>query len=1051
MRLIKFIKKNILSVLTLFLLAFIPLYPKIPLLDIENTWVYVRLEDLIVAVVLTLWIFLILFKKVKLKTPLTIPIFLFWVIGALSTLHGVLLLFPTLPNVFSNVALLSFIRRLEYLSLFFIAFAAIKDKRFIYPVIATITFTLIAIVFYGLGQKYLGFPAYLTMNEEFAKGVPIRLSELSRVPSTFAGHYDLAAYLVMVIPIFVSLTFAFKNLFLKFSFFAVSAVGFGLLLLTVSRVSFFVLLISLLGLLVLMKRRIFALSLIVIAAVFLILSPNLLARFGNTLSETKVLVNGKTGEAISSVREVPKEYFRDKTVLVEFAATESASLAGSKDVLAFEDIPDPAFVLIRPNAPTGESLPQGTGYVNLQLSPVIARTGIYFTEDSAERAGETSSEVRAFTGNFLIKNAKAYDLSFTTRFQGEWPKTIEAFKRNIFLGSGYGSVSLAVDNNYLRILGETGLLGFLSFFLIFLVAGIYIAKTYKSVDSQVVKAFTLGFVAGSFGLLLNGVLIDVFEASKIAFSYWILMGIVLGTLHLYSKERINILYEVKKVLLHPLAVIVYLFIITVGVFLPLYGNYFVGDDFTWLRWAQDSPNILRSFIDSDGFFYRPGAKIYYLLMYKLVWLNETFYHIISILLHFLASSLLFVVLIKVTKNYLLSIVASILFLVLSGHHEAIFWISATGFLFTSLFTLLALLSFVYYREKQRGLFLILTFIFVALSPLFHELGVVTPLIVIVYDLIFNAQSVKWRKEYSTILFPLVPYLILRILSQSHWTSGDYSYNLIKLPFNAVGNSLGYLLVDLLGPQSMSFYELLRSLLRENIILSIFLFLPIIFVAVLLYKRITNLQYENKKIVVFGISFFLIALLPFLGLGNITSRYSYLSSIGFALILSFILIKTFNFLKTVVDKYTTLMISFLAVMIYLSVQLFQMQNIHSDWKQSGETVKKFLISFEDVFLLTRFGTYEDLEDKKFSTLYFVNVPIKKGEAWIFPVGLKDALWFAIPNKNFNVEQVSDLDTALNKASTVPNSDVFIFQSDGTLKKAFRVGKDAVIQPIEDEKN
>ena len=39
------------------------------------------------------------------------------------------------------------------------------------------------------------------MNEEFAKGIPIKLSQLSRVPSTFAGHYDLAAYLVLMIPI----------------------------------------------------------------------------------------------------------------------------------------------------------------------------------------------------------------------------------------------------------------------------------------------------------------------------------------------------------------------------------------------------------------------------------------------------------------------------------------------------------------------------------------------------------------------------------------------------------------------------------------------------------------------------------------------------------------------------------------------------------------------------------------------------------------------------------------------------------------------------------
>lgn len=1044
MKFVKFIKENILSIATLFLLVFIPLYPKVPLLDVENTWVYVRLEDLVVAAVLTLWVFLILFKKVKLKTPLTIPIFLFWLIGAISTFHGVLILFPTLPNVFSNVALLSLVRRLEYLSLFFIAFAAIKDRRNIYHVIAALTLVLFLVAAYGLGQKFLGFPAFLTGNEEFAKGAPIQLSALSRVPSTFAGHYDLAAFLVLLIPIFTSLGFAFRNLLLKFLFFLTAATGFGLLFLTVSRVSFFVLLLSLLGLLILAKKRLFIVSLLVVTIIFLIFSPSLLERFGNTISEVNVLVNARTGTAISEVKEVPREYFKDKVVLKDFAATESAIFGSKSDIIAYEELPEKAEILVRPNAPTGENLPQGTGYVNLELSPILKRTSIYFTEDTADRAGEKSSEIRAFMGNFLVKRAKAYDLSFTTRFQGEWPKTIEVFKENIFLGSGYGSVSLAVDNDYLRLLGETGILGFLSFALIFLVAGIYIKKTYQNVDSHIVKAFTLGFIAGTFGLLLNGILIDVFEASKVAFTYWLLMGVTLGTLHLYSKERINILSEVKKALVSPYAIIIYLLIATISVFLPLYGNYFVGDDFTWLRWSADSSqSVLRSFVDSEGFFYRPGARLYYSLMYNFFWLNETFYHVVSIFLHFLVASLLFVVLRKILKDYVFAALASFLFLVLSGHHETIFWISATGFLFTSVFTLLSLLSFINWRENQKPAYLLLTLIFAFASPLFHELGVVTPLILIAYDLVFNGSltlSRLLKKDYLILLSPLALYSILRVVSQSHWFSGDYSYNLVKLPFNIIGNTVGYFLINLFGTQSFVFYETLRNLLRENIIFSFFAILPLIFLFIFLYRKVyRRLDNNERKIVLFGLLFFLVALLPFLGLGNITSRYSYLSSIGFSILFVFFAKKAYNYAKTIADKYTLFMISVLISTIFLSVQLFQLQSIHRDWKVAGDTVKNFLISFENVFLLTPFGTYKDYDDKKTSNLYFAQVPIKKGEAWIFPVGLPDALWFALKNKDFTVETAPTLELVLDRADILSDNDVFVFEEDGTVKKVFRIGK------------
>src|SRR3990167_6927144 len=195
---ISWVWENILFLETLFLLAFIPLFPKIPILDVRNTWVYIRAEDFIVFFVLISWIILLIKEKITLKTPITIPILIFWIIGAVATIHGVLLVFPEIADVFPNVAFLSLLRHIEYLSVFFIAFAGIKNKQQINIIIAALILTLLGVIGYGFGQKYLGLPAYLTMNEEFAKGIPIQLSELSRVPSTFAGHYDLAAYLVQI-------------------------------------------------------------------------------------------------------------------------------------------------------------------------------------------------------------------------------------------------------------------------------------------------------------------------------------------------------------------------------------------------------------------------------------------------------------------------------------------------------------------------------------------------------------------------------------------------------------------------------------------------------------------------------------------------------------------------------------------------------------------------------------------------------------------------------------------------------------------------------------
>ncbi|MBI2026173.1 MAG: hypothetical protein HYT06_02215, partial [Candidatus Levybacteria bacterium] len=319
-KIISWIRENILFLFSLFLLAFIPLYPKLPLLDVKNTWVYIRVEDFLVLFVFLFWLRNFFKRKITLKTPLTLPILIFWIIGAIATLHGVLIIFPTIANVFPNVAFLSFIRHIEYMSLFFIAYSSMKDKRFIPVVVAFLVMTFLAVVFYGFGQKYLEFPAFLTMNEEFAKGIPIQLSQLSRVPSTFAGHYDLAAYLVLVIPILVSLLFGFKNWLIKIFLIVSSVLGFGLLFMTVSRVSFFVLLIALLVVLFFQKRKsiIFLVPLIAIASfIFLSFQPSLLNRFGNTVDEVDVLIDGETGDSIGHVKYVPVSYFEDKIIKEE--------------------------------------------------------------------------------------------------------------------------------------------------------------------------------------------------------------------------------------------------------------------------------------------------------------------------------------------------------------------------------------------------------------------------------------------------------------------------------------------------------------------------------------------------------------------------------------------------------------------------------------------------------------------------------------------------------------------------------------------------------------
>lgn len=1032
MKILRFIYHNILFLISIFLLVFIPLYPKIPLLDVKGTWVYIRVEDFVIAFVVVLWTILLFQKKISLKTPLTLPIFLFWIIGAISVLHGVMIIFPTLSDVFPNVAFLSMLRRIEYLFLFFVAFSSMKSKNFIYYVIALLAVVLVAVVGYGVGQKFLGFPAYLTSNEEFAKGVAIQLSELSRVPSTFAGHYDLAAYLVLIVPIIFSVAFVVRHLLAKALLFATATLGFGLLSMTVSRVSFFVLLLSLVLLLVFQKRKLVIISLFALVVVFLIFSPQLLSRFGSTISDADVLVNAKTGHAIGNIIEVDNKYFEGKIVLRDFSQEEDAKLATSSAIVPMSVIPEKAILLMEPNEPTGENLPQGTAYVNLELSPVTKKINQYFYKKAKEDTAGTSATIYMLYGDFLIKRAKAYDLSFATRFQGEWPKTIRAFTRNIFLGSGYGSVTLAVDNNYLRILGETGILGFIAFISIFIVSGIYIKKILPLVSSSVVRGFALGFAAGTFGLFLNAFLIDVFEASKIAFTYWLLMGITIGILTLYKKDEINLFEEFKRVIVSTYAIIAYLFFAVMALFVGTLGNYFVGDDFTWFRWISNCctnvGGVVGFFTDADGFFYRPGTKSYFYLMHSVFWLNQNVYHLVSIFLHFAVAALGFMVSQRIFRNYFLSAVTAFAFIILSGHHEAIFWISTTGFLFNAVFALLSLLMFIYWKERKKTIYFVLSILFIGFSLLFHELGVIAPLLIILYDSVFGEKFalVKlFKKTYFLILtLSLLPYFFLRLIAKSHWFSGDYSYNIFLLPFNFIGNAIGYLFLSLVGTSSLPLYNILRDFSRENLIITFGIAILIIIIGSVTYKILfRRLDESEKKIVVFGLLFFAISLLPFLGLGNITSRYSYLSSFGFTIILVFFFKKLYCYLLEGYGRQIAILSVLFIGILFCVVQLFQLQKIHIDWETAGEKSKSFIVSLEEMYI-------NEWRTKPMD-FYFVNVPIRFGEAWVFPVGLPDLVWFVTRNENINIYQVATVPQAFDTVGKNVEKRVFEFDSKGGL--------------------
>jgi len=421
-------------------------------------------------------------------------------------------------------------------------------------------------------------------------------------------------------------------------------------------------------------------------------------------------------------------------------------------------------------------------------------------------------------------------------------------------------------------------------------------------------------------------------------------------------------------------------------------------------------------------------------MYSLFWLNQTVYHSVSLILHFIVTLLVFVLVKKIFRQNAFAGVAAMLFMILSGFSESIFWISATGFLFTACFSLLSLLSYIFWRDSKKTIYVVGAISFYALSMLFHELGIVTPILYILYSYTieekFDARALFGNVYYRLMHVLVGIYIVLRYLAHSHWLNGDYSYNIFKLPLNFLGNAIGYFLLAYVGPMSQPIYIASRSVLKNHVVpVSVLVLIIFVITYVCFAKYWKRVKLTDRRQMLFGGLFFFVGLLPFLGLGNMSSRYGYFASIGLVIVLVVMLKKLHEFLQESGQAIASL-VSVTVVLIFMLFQVIQLQQAHNDWRDAGEISRKFFTTIDSI--------YEDHWATAPVEFHFANVPIRLGEAWVFPVGLPDALWLIFRNDHIKVFTWKTAVEALSYAAYDPqNVKILEFDSQGNLQELKKV--------------
>ena len=467
------------------LLIAIPLYPKFPIINIPDTYVAIRLEDFLIAIVTLVWLIKYQSKIIGFfQQPITKLIAIFWLIGLISLISALLITQTIEPHI----ALFHTLRRIEYMIVFLITLSTIKSTIDIKYYLQVIFLTAFLIFVYGLGQKFFQFPIISTMNQEYSKGLALYVMHGGRINSTFAGHYDLAAYTVLLLNIIIVVLVVSKKIIAKLGYLILFITTYWLLLVSSSRISFAAYLGSIIVTLILLKKKLWIIPVVIMSLLTFRFTPSLFNRYSEVF-----------------------EY--------EFAPRFAAL-----DIFKFKSSQPSQIALAPTSTPTPKPsiAPTSTGVIP-QIQGGIAAIP---TPTRGPRQPRWIEEIPP----------PLEDRSTSIRFNAEWPRAVRAFLKNPLLGTGYSSITLATDNDFLRLLGEVGLLGFLAFGLIFLTLFNKLKSTIFKWPIDQNQALIIGLTGAVIGFFANSVFIDVFEASKVATYFWMLLAIMVGTIGLLPNK-----------------------------------------------------------------------------------------------------------------------------------------------------------------------------------------------------------------------------------------------------------------------------------------------------------------------------------------------------------------------------------------------------------------------------------------------------------------------------------------------------------------------------------
>lgn len=333
---------------------------------------------------------------------------------------------------------------------------------------------------------------------------------------------------------------------------------------------------------------------------------------------------------------------------------------------------------------------------------------------------------------------------------------------------------------------------------------------------------------------------------------------------------VNVVQLSKKWVFSHRFIFIGLAIMVLAVYVNSINNAFVSDDLPLIHDPQlgsfeyavhDPRNILRT--------------VLYTITYHLFGTSPAAFRIPSILFHIANAWLVFTLVWLITKTRT-ALIASAIFAVHPLFSEPVIWISGGIYPQYSMMVLAGIICYILGLKDKR--FYLVSFILLVVSLLISEKAIVFPFLIFLFDLATGRLSKNW-KWYVLFFGAVVVFLafIAHLFFERLYllTNAYYLESGLDNPFFLIPVALFNYVFLLFWPYRLTMYH-------TEVAPTVGLFIVQV-IAAIFYAALLVVSFRKNRSLFFFLSFFFLALLPFLTPFRITwvvaERYVYLASIG----------------------------------------------------------------------------------------------------------------------------------------------------------------------------